>query len=88
MPLVRETDSLIIKKVLDGIWEIPWSIAVEIRVIKRAMENGTTMIEHTCREGNKLADFLTNYVFSFAGIDQMQFNFNQELLQQANIIYN
>ncbi|KAH0655387.1 hypothetical protein KY285_030269 [Solanum tuberosum] len=58
MPLVMDTDSLIIKKVLDGIWEIHWSIAVEIRVIKRAMENGTTMIEHTYREGNKLADFL------------------------------
>ncbi|KAH0771764.1 hypothetical protein KY290_015745 [Solanum tuberosum] len=50
MPLVMETDSLIIKKVLDGIWEIPWSIAVEIRVVKRAMENSTTMIEHTYRE--------------------------------------
>ncbi|KAH0669211.1 hypothetical protein KY285_023369 [Solanum tuberosum] len=37
MPLVMETDSLIIKKVLDGIWEKPWSIAVEIRVIKRAI---------------------------------------------------
>lgn len=44
---------------------------MEIRAIERAMENGTVRVEHTYRERKILADFLTNYMFSFAGTNQI-----------------
>jgi len=67
IPLIMETDSLIIKKILDGIWEVPWAISVDIREIREAMENKDVTVLHTFREGNKLADYLTNMVVNFAG---------------------
>lgn len=56
-PLNMETDSLIIKKVLEGIWEIPWAISVNIRDIERTMENKEVEVVYTYREGNKLIFF-------------------------------
>lgn len=38
LPLVMETNSLILKKIFDGIWEIPWSISVDIRCVKGGIE--------------------------------------------------
>lgn len=37
LPLIMETDSLIIKKILDGIWEVPWTVSVDNREIKEEM---------------------------------------------------
>lgn len=34
-----EIDSLIIKKILDGIWKVPWDILVDIGEIREAMVN-------------------------------------------------
>uniref|UniRef100_A0A0V0I1K0 Putative ovule protein n=1 Tax=Solanum chacoense TaxID=4108 RepID=A0A0V0I1K0_SOLCH len=56
-PLIMEIDSLVIKKILDGIWEVPWVISEEIRAMKRELENKDVTVVHTYREGNQLADF-------------------------------
>lgn len=66
-----ETDSLIINKILDGIWEIPWGIAVDPRCIMEELKDKEVVVTHIFREGNKLADFF-NYVFNFAGTNNIQ----------------
>lgn len=74
------------KKILDGIWEIPWSISVDIRWIRDVMKDKEVEIKHIYREGNTLADFLTNHIFSFAGTKLIHFNSTQELPSQEIII--
>lgn len=46
------------------------------------------MVEHTFKEGNQLVDFLTNYVFSFAGTGNYSFSNSQQLSGEAKIILN
>ncbi|WMV08231.1 hypothetical protein MTR67_001616 [Solanum verrucosum] len=86
LPIIMETDSFIIKKVLDGVWEVPWSISVDIQCIKLWMENGEVEVVHTYREGNRLADYLANHIVHFVGTNVIQFNSTQELPQLARKI--
>ncbi|XP_060200320.1 uncharacterized protein LOC132628562 [Lycium barbarum] len=66
-PLIMETDSLIMKNVVEGIWECPWSIVAEVDIIKKLKARCNVLILHVYREGNSLAYFLTNLAFYFAG---------------------
>lgn len=62
-PLILETDSMSLKKILDGEWEVPWSISMDIRRIKALRTKAhVIVVVHTLGEGNKLADFFANYV--------------------------
>jgi len=81
-----ETDSLIIKKVLDRIWEIPWGITVDTRCIMEELKDKEVVVTHIFREGNKMANFLTNYVFSFAGTNNIQLTSVEDLPGQAQAI--
>lgn len=49
------------------VYIFPWTAIIEVRKIKMLMEGREVVVEHVLREGNKVADFLANYVFSFAG---------------------
>lgn len=62
-----ETDSLIMKNVLYGIWEIPWSIAMEVKSFNQLRSRGGVMVEHVYREGNQLADYFANPGVHFVG---------------------
>lgn len=55
------------KKVLDGKWEVPWSISLETPSIKGMMEKGNITVKHVYREANQWADYLTNLIVHFAG---------------------
>ncbi|XP_060216649.1 uncharacterized protein LOC132644109 [Lycium barbarum] len=66
VPLVVETDSLAMKMFISGTWEVPWSITLVVQEINRIRKGHMVNVEHIYREGNGLADFLTNYVFYFA----------------------
>ncbi|KAG5609525.1 hypothetical protein H5410_020806 [Solanum commersonii] len=68
---------------MDGVWEVPWILSMDVRNIKFSMQNRNVEEVHTFREGNKLADFLTNNVIHFAGIDTQRYFHIQELPQQA-----
>lgn len=81
-----EIDSLIIKKTLDGNWEVPWIISADIREIKEVMVNKQVTVVHTFREGNSLTDFLANLVVNFAAAESIQFNYIEELPAQAKSI--
>lgn len=65
VPLIIETD--LAQKVLNGIWEVPWLITLDVSYIKSLLMNREVEVVHTYREGNTLADFFTNYAFDFAG---------------------
>ncbi|XP_075086276.1 uncharacterized protein LOC142168987 [Nicotiana tabacum] len=57
-PCIIETNYLLMKRVLDEVWEPPWSIANQMDEIKTLMSKGAFQIFHVLREGNKLADHL------------------------------
>ena len=77
LPLIVETDSLTMQKILDGIWEVPWRISLVVKRIQRLREGKQIGVAHVLREGNSLADFFTNLVFDFTGT--MQFHNFQEV---------
>ncbi|KAH0776352.1 hypothetical protein KY290_007763 [Solanum tuberosum] len=83
MPVIMETYSLILKKIIDEIWEIPWSMSVDITCIKKMLKDEDVVVIHIFREGNYIADCLTNHVFSFAGTTRIQFLYNTKLPAQA-----
>ncbi|XP_060202575.1 uncharacterized protein LOC132630997 [Lycium barbarum] len=66
LPVMMETDSITMKMILTGQWETPWSISMIINDISRLRSDKEVRVEHVLREGNGLADFLTNYSFDFA----------------------
>ncbi|XP_075107022.1 uncharacterized protein LOC142180004 [Nicotiana tabacum] len=66
-PLIVETDSLVMKRIIEDEWETPWSIGKEVKRIKGMKENFNVTFQHVLRESNTLADFLTNTTFSFPG---------------------
>ncbi|XP_019234078.1 PREDICTED: uncharacterized protein LOC109214596 [Nicotiana attenuata] len=66
-PLIMETDSLVMSKIIDDEWETPWCIGAEVRRIKEIRNLYNVLFQHVLREGSKVADFLANLVFSFAG---------------------
>lgn len=58
--------------VLNAQWEIPWSLVIQVKSIKALIESISVMVIHFHREGNTLADFLANWVFTYAG----EFHYN------------
>ncbi|XP_060216553.1 uncharacterized protein LOC132644029 [Lycium barbarum] len=67
LPLYFESDSLSLVKMVEGEWDVPWSISLEVYNIIEWRRKGVIQIGHVMREGNQLADFLANHIFSFAG---------------------
>ncbi|XP_070046776.1 uncharacterized protein [Nicotiana tomentosiformis] len=65
-PFIIETNSLVMKKIIEGKWDIPWNIGKEVKKIKEIKENYNVIFQHVLREGNTVADFLANLVFYFA----------------------
>lgn len=85
-PFDMETDSLVMKKIIDDEWETPWSIGAEVRRIKEIKESYNVLFQHVMREGNKVADYLANLVFSFAGT--IIFHSFQELPSEGKALIN
>lgn len=85
-PVILETDSLILENILDGIWEVPWCISLLIKKIKWMMKNGNVEVKHVMREGNKVADFLTNIIFFFAGTEVKIFHSFQEIPREGKAL--
>lgn len=66
-PLIMETDSLGMRKIIDDAWETPWCIGAEVRRIKEIKSTYNVLFQHVLREGNTVSDFLANLIFSFVG---------------------
>nr|XP_009624162.1 uncharacterized protein LOC104115277 [Nicotiana tomentosiformis] len=56
-----QTDSLLLKNLIDGIWKPPWIITTQIEEIRQLMQGCNIRLSHIYREGNRLADHLANY---------------------------
>ncbi|XP_019241256.1 PREDICTED: uncharacterized protein LOC109221250 [Nicotiana attenuata] len=85
-PLIMETDFLVLRKIIDGEWETPWCIGVEVRKIKEIKSTFNVLFQHVLREGNTVADFLANLVFSFAGT--VTFHYFHELPPRGKALIN
>uniref|UniRef100_A0A0V0HLT4 Putative ovule protein n=1 Tax=Solanum chacoense TaxID=4108 RepID=A0A0V0HLT4_SOLCH len=71
---------------LNGEWDVPWSVTLEVNSINRLRELMTVRVQHFLREGNTLADFFANLVFHFAGT--IEFNQFQEVPRAGKAIIN
>ncbi|XP_019245221.1 PREDICTED: uncharacterized protein LOC109225083 [Nicotiana attenuata] len=55
------TDSMMLKNVIDGVWKIPWNISAIVEEIKHLLARCSITVAHTLREENSLADHIANY---------------------------
>lgn len=55
-----ETDSLLMKRLLDDVWEPRWNIVELVEEINELRVSCVVEIAHVLREGNQLADHLVN----------------------------
>jgi len=62
--VIIEIDSLALVHILNGEWEVPWRVTMEVNSINR-LRNSLT--QNSLRIENTLVDFFANLVFSFAG---------------------
>lgn len=58
-----ETDSLLLTKMINRQWRVPWTLMDLIDEIKFKMNAVHGSIKHVFREGNQVADALANEVF-------------------------
>lgn len=60
-------DSLALVHILNGNWEIPWNVTMEVNYINRLRNSMSVRIKHSLREGDTLANVFSNLVFLFGG---------------------
>ncbi|XP_070003073.1 uncharacterized protein [Nicotiana sylvestris] len=68
-----QTDSMLLKKIMDGIWKPPWIISEQVEEMMQLINGGNYTVTHIHREGNKLADHLANYALDHGEIECQQF---------------
>lgn len=88
LPVILETDPLALKNILYGIWDTLWNIALEIRIVHHMIKDVDVVVENIFREGNKVADFIANKVFFFAGTSRIIYSNFLELPREAKTFLN
>ncbi|XP_070007206.1 uncharacterized protein [Nicotiana sylvestris] len=68
-----QTDSMLLKKIMDGMWKPPWIIYEQVEEMMQLMNGGNYTVTHIHREGNKLADHLANFALDHGEIECQQF---------------
>ncbi|XP_016470893.1 uncharacterized protein LOC107793125 [Nicotiana tabacum] len=61
MQVWLQTDSLLLKNIVEGLWKPPWCIVEQVEEIWQLLGRDNFKVSHIFREGNKLADHLANY---------------------------
>jgi len=61
--IVIESDSILMVKIINGIWKVPWEIAEWFNELKQTLRELEATTQHTFREGNKMADYIANLAF-------------------------
>ncbi|KAF3656557.1 hypothetical protein FXO37_15408 [Capsicum annuum] len=69
--VIIQTDSLLMQKVLIREWNYPWNVIDYVEKIWKIMNRKQVQYQHIMREGNQLADHLTNLALT-KGISQFQ----------------
>ncbi|XP_059315234.1 uncharacterized protein LOC132065727 [Lycium ferocissimum] len=70
---ILETDSLLMKNILDRTWKPPWNIADVVEEIWDITDNAQVQVLHIMREGDQLADHLANYALDYGEIEVNSF---------------
>ncbi|XP_060202654.1 uncharacterized protein LOC132631071 [Lycium barbarum] len=68
-----ETDSLLLKNILDREWKPPWNITFEVEELLDIMNHAEVQVLHIMREGNQLADHLANYALDHGEVEVNSF---------------
>ncbi|XP_016465612.2 uncharacterized protein LOC107788446 [Nicotiana tabacum] len=68
-----QTNSMLLKKIMDGIWKPPWIIFEQVEEMMQLMNGGNYTVTHIHKEGKKLADHLANYALYHGEIECQQF---------------
>lgn len=66
--VIIETDSLLMKKVLDNAWDTSWSIISIVEFIKLLIAHCHVIINPIFHEDYSLEDHLANYAFDVDGV--------------------
>lgn len=72
--ILVQTDSMLMKNVIEGNWDPPWAVTAYLEEIKEPMGRSKTRFSHIMREGNKLADYLANYALDNGDFEAQSFN--------------
>ncbi|XP_075087486.1 uncharacterized protein LOC142169517 [Nicotiana tabacum] len=67
--VMLQTDSMLLKNVLEGKWVAPCNVNGYVEEIKMLMEECNVRVSHTLREGNSLADRLANCALDSGDIE-------------------
>ncbi|XP_070020607.1 uncharacterized protein [Nicotiana sylvestris] len=59
-----QTDSMLLKNIIEESWNPPWYITKHVEEILRLKEQSIIKVTHIFREGNTLADHLSNYALN------------------------
>ncbi|XP_059295437.1 uncharacterized protein LOC132048767 [Lycium ferocissimum] len=65
---ILETDSMMMKKIVDREWRPPWNIAYVVEELLEIIDNAEVEVLHIMREGNQLADHLDNVALDFGEV--------------------
>ncbi|KAK4378807.1 hypothetical protein RND71_000669 [Anisodus tanguticus] len=71
--LILETDSLLMKNILDREWRPPWNIAFMVEELLEIIDNSDVQVLHILREGNQLADHLANVSLDHGEVEVQSF---------------
>ncbi|XP_016482344.1 uncharacterized protein LOC107803221 [Nicotiana tabacum] len=63
-----QTDSMLMKKIMEGSWKPPWCIVEQIEEIMQLLNEDNYVVSHIYREGNKLTDHRANYALDHGNI--------------------
>lgn len=83
VPLIIDTDSLLVQQVFYGNFEVPWLKAWYVSYIKSQMINKSVEICHLLKEANSLANSITYHIINFVGINRQQYYHLQEVSQKT-----
>lgn len=64
-----QTDSMLLKNVISGIWKPPWIRGTLTEEIKELMQRVNVRVSHILGEGNKLADHIANYALDVGDME-------------------
>lgn len=73
-------------QILEGGWNVPWSVTLEVNSINYLRRSLSARVQHTFREGNTLVDYFANLVFDFAG--DYHFSHFQDIPMEGRRILN
>lgn len=81
-----ETNSLMVYNFVNGFWEAPWNVSMKIITIIEMRRSKDIEVNHIMEEGNKVVDFFTNIIFSFAGTNSIIFQSLQQVQKEGRTL--